>query len=262
MTQDYEYRGMIVEAWDLLRGDTSRWPDRAMYRELVKRFGEPVLDIGCATGRILLDFLSEGIEIDGVDLSPEMIAACRVKAEKMHLKPVLYQQDMQELKVPRHYRTILVPSSTFQLILFEEGAHQAMHRLYHHLLPGGALAMSFMVLGLNAQGEEIEILDWKLVGEHARPFDGAVVRRWTRAIFDHEHQLESTQDRYEVTLDDKVVYKEEHKRSPATRWYTQEQARALFTKSGFHHIQLYREFTFDPARRSDPLWTVVGVKPD
>ena len=29
MTDAYEYRGLVAEAWDLLRGDTSAWPDRA-----------------------------------------------------------------------------------------------------------------------------------------------------------------------------------------------------------------------------------------
>jgi hypothetical protein len=43
----YEYQGLIAEAWDVLRGDTSQWPDRPFYLEMIRRTGQPVLDVGC-----------------------------------------------------------------------------------------------------------------------------------------------------------------------------------------------------------------------
>ncbi|HYB01252.1 MAG TPA: class I SAM-dependent methyltransferase, partial [Ktedonobacteraceae bacterium] len=79
-TEDYEYRGLIAEAWDLLRGDTSEWEDRPFYRDIIRASGQPALDIGCGTGRLLLDYLADGIDIDGVDVSPEMLEVCRQKA--------------------------------------------------------------------------------------------------------------------------------------------------------------------------------------
>src|SRR5437764_10224020 len=112
----YEYFGLKASTWDLSRGDTSNWSDRAFYLDIVREFGQPVLDVGCGTGRILLDFLAQRIDIDGVDNSPEMLAVCREKANKFGLTPTLYQQSMESLDLPRNYRTILVPSSTFTLI--------------------------------------------------------------------------------------------------------------------------------------------------
>src|SRR5947207_15921132 len=114
--ESYEYTGMMADAWDLLRGDTSTWSDRFFYRDLIGQHGQPALDVGCGTGRLLLDFLAQGIDIDGVDNSPEMIELCRQKAHRLGLRPALFQQPMEDLQLLRAYHTIIVPSSSFQLV--------------------------------------------------------------------------------------------------------------------------------------------------
>ena len=90
-SENYEYRGFIASAWDLLRGDTTDWPDRPFYRDIILQNGQPALDIGCGTGRLLLDYLAAGIDIDGVDNSPEMLAICEEKAQKSGLHPILFR---------------------------------------------------------------------------------------------------------------------------------------------------------------------------
>jgi ubiquinone/menaquinone biosynthesis C-methylase UbiE len=137
---------MVAEFWDLFRGDTSTWKDRFFYLDVVKKYGGPVLDVGCGTGRILLDFMQLGFDIVGIDNSPEMLARLHQKADKLNLHPTVYQQEMIELSLPRKYQTILVPSSTFQLLLDASMPPIAMNRFYEHLLPGGVLAMPFMTL--------------------------------------------------------------------------------------------------------------------
>src|SRR5438067_1735809 len=113
---DYDYRGLKASTWDLSRGDTSTWTDRAFYLDIVRKYGQPVLDVGSGTGRILLDFLEQGIDVEGVDNSPEMLGICHEKADKLGLSPVIHQQRMQSLDLPGRYGTILVPSSSLQLL--------------------------------------------------------------------------------------------------------------------------------------------------
>ena len=67
---NYEYRDLLAQTWDLFRGDTSGWVDRFFYRDIITEYGQPVLDVGCGTGRLLLDYMGEGVDIDGVDNSP------------------------------------------------------------------------------------------------------------------------------------------------------------------------------------------------
>jgi len=92
-TPDYDYHGLIASTWDLWRDDTANWSDRGFYLDVIRRYGQPAIDIGCGTGRLVLDYAEAGIDIDGVDNSPEMLAICRAKAEKLDLSPMLYEQD-------------------------------------------------------------------------------------------------------------------------------------------------------------------------
>ena len=80
---NYSYSGLMASTWDLWRDTTQRWSDSVFYLDMVQRYGQPVLDVGCATGRIVLDYLAQGIDTDGVDNSPELLAICHDKAAQL-----------------------------------------------------------------------------------------------------------------------------------------------------------------------------------
>jgi SAM-dependent methyltransferase len=244
---DYEYRGLLAEAWDLFRGDTSNWDDRPFYLEVIRAEGEPVLDVGCGTGRLLLDYLAEGIDVEGVDVSAEMLALCRAKAEQLGLAPALYEQSMEELDLPRQYRTIIVPSSSFQLVLDPDDARRALRRLAGHLEPEGVLVLPFMLL--QAGEHEFE-------REQVRE-DGAIVRRRLVCRYDPATLLEDTDDRYEVVVDGEVVAQERHVRAPATRAYTLEQALALCESASLTIDRVLDGFTDQPYGGGE-LFTIVA----
>jgi SAM-dependent methyltransferase len=252
---------MVAEAWDLLRGDTSAWPDRAFYRTLIDREGGPVLDIGCGTGRLLLDYLAAGLDIDGVDNSPEMLALCREKATGAGLgvDGRLFHQTMEGLDLGRRYRVILVPSSSFQLVLAPTDAAEALTRFHAHLEPGGVLVMSIMskLWPGRRTPPQMEWFGWRMIGEAARA-NGAVVRRWIRTRYDHDAQLEHEENRYELLRDGAVVHEELHQRSPNVRWYTQEQTVSLCRAAGFADVRLTSGFTLDPARPEDTTFCVIA----
>ena len=58
-TTNYSYAGLIASTWDLWRDTTKRWDDSTYFLDIVQRYGQPVLDVGCATGRIVLDYLAQ-----------------------------------------------------------------------------------------------------------------------------------------------------------------------------------------------------------
>jgi len=252
---EYEYKGLMAQTWDVLRGDTSNWPDRFFYAELIQTYGQPVLDVGCGTGRLLLDYQQQGIDIDGVDNSPEMLAICKQKAVESGLAANLYEQYMETLDLPRQYRTILVPSSSLQLIIEPGLVDQALKRLSDHLIPGGVVAASIMALRTEGQPLEFE---WEQTATRAS--DGAEFRRVGKSRYDPESECEHTEDVYQMIVGDKIVAEATHRRSPATRSYTQTQARALFERAGFRNVQLYSNFTFEPVKPDDTTFVVVGQR--
>lgn len=255
MTPNYEYHGLMVTYWDLLRGDTSQWADRFMWLDLIQKYGQPVLDVGCSSGRLILDFLAQGIDVDGVDISPEMIALCRENAAKKNLAPNLYIQSMTSLDLPRQYKTILVPSSSVQLLLKPGEPQQAMQGFYKLLEPGGILASPFMTLW-----KEGDPLEGEFTQEATRPEDGATVRRTGWSRFNPKTKMEDTRDTWEVIKDGGVIENEIHERSPATLSYAQTEAIQLFKEAGFSKVEIYSEFTFNPVKPEDTLFTLVGIK--
>lgn len=79
---------------------------------VIERSGSPALDLGCATGRLLLDYVRDGVDIDGVDASAQMLDLVRAKARRADAaEPALHQQHLEELSLPRRYATILAASS-------------------------------------------------------------------------------------------------------------------------------------------------------
>lgn len=250
------YQGLTVEYWDLLRGDTSAWSSRPYFLEVIRQSGQPALDVACGTGRLLLEYLLAGIDIDGVDISPEMIARCRENAARVGLEPVIYVQAMQALDLPRRYRTIIVPSSSFLHLTNRTDARQALDRFYAHLEPGGVISMSMRVFEPDPAAEE-----WEVVEEAIRPADGSTIRRWFRCTYDVENRLQHTEDRYEIILDGEIVQVDSFSSSPFLTWYTVPEAIGLLTAAGFSDVGAHGDFTFTPAAADETSFIVYGVKP-
>ena len=102
--------------------------------------GQPALDVACGTGRVLIPLLQAGLDVDGSDLSPDMLALCRERAEREGLTPNLYAQASHELDLPRSYRTIAMCGS-FGLGGNADHDRQALQRMYDHFEPGGLLIL-------------------------------------------------------------------------------------------------------------------------
>jgi SAM-dependent methyltransferase len=139
-------------------------PEVEYFRPFVAS-GQPALDAGCGTGRLLLPWLRDGLDVDGCDVSPDMLAECRRLAAAEGLEPTLSAQSLHELDLPRLYRTI-VCCGTFGLGSTREQDARALTRLHDHLEPGGLLALDVEETGSELDEEP-----------HPDPYDPPAERR-------------------------------------------------------------------------------------
>jgi ubiquinone/menaquinone biosynthesis C-methylase UbiE len=134
--------GHFAEDW---RDELDRKPyDRAMlsvFAELVRAAGGgPVTDVGCGAGRITGFLHKEGLDADGMDLSPGMLAAARrdypdlrfTEGDMLHLD----LGDASRAAVLAWYSIIHLP---------RERVPDAFAEFHRVLEPGGYLQLAFQV---------------------------------------------------------------------------------------------------------------------
>lgn len=116
----------------------------AYYQAAIERFGQPALDLGCGTGRLLLPLLAAGLDVDGADISADMLALCQQRADREGLTPRLVAQAMHDLDPPRQYRTIYICDS-FGIGGQRDNDLETLRRIRRHLAPDGALVFSIQM---------------------------------------------------------------------------------------------------------------------
>jgi len=110
------WTGLAARVWDPSGGDDPQ-NDYPFIKRLLEQNPGTALDMGCGTGRLLLRYLKDGFDVEGMDTSADMLAILREKAAAQGLKqPTLYQGYMQELDLPRKYQVIYVPCGTYCLV--------------------------------------------------------------------------------------------------------------------------------------------------
>src|SRR6266481_5829507 len=91
--QTWHY-GLVARHW---AKHNTEGPEIAYFQKQIELTGQPALDAGCGTGRLLIPFLRAGLDVDGCDVSPDMLALCREKAESEGPSARLDQQALHEL---------------------------------------------------------------------------------------------------------------------------------------------------------------------
>jgi SAM-dependent methyltransferase len=160
--QTWHY-GLVAEYW-AAHNDGFRPHELPYFRRFLENGGVPALEVACGTGRLLLPYLRAGLDIDGCDISPDMVELCRKKAAREGSAPMLWAQPMHELEPPRSYRTIYV-CGAFGLGSTREQDREALRRFHEHLERGGTLLLDIEV----PWADEKQWKLWTSQGRQAMP---------------------------------------------------------------------------------------------
>jgi SAM-dependent methyltransferase len=262
--QTWHY-GLIARYWAEFNDDF-RPHEIPYFQRFVEVDGEPALDVACGTGRLLLPYLRAGLDVDGCDVSADMVSLCREKALREGLSPGLYVTPMHELAVPKRYRTIYV-CGAFGLGSTREQDAEALRRFHDVLEPRGTLL-------LDAEVPYADPTHWKywLKEERAAlPRPEVAPRRRNRAADGSDYALQSRllavdpldqsivlEMRAELWRDG-VLEEEETYRLDA-RYYFVHELRLMLEQAGFRDIAVHGDHVEEPPTADDEFVVLVARK--
>jgi SAM-dependent methyltransferase len=245
--QTWHY-GLVAEWWRLFNVGG---PEIDYYRQFVE-LGQPALDAGCGTGRLLLPWLRAGLDVDGCDVSADMVAHCREQAEREGLAPTLLVQPLHELDPPRRYRTI-VACGVFGLGSTRAQDEEGLRRLHAALEPGGTLLLDNEVpYGGHMRWERWPKASrgafpeaWPETGARRQSEDGTEYELRTRALaLDPLDQSVVLELRVEKSRDGAVLATGEHRLS--MRGYFRDEILLLLERAGFTDVDVRSDYTDEP----------------
>jgi SAM-dependent methyltransferase len=132
--------------------------DLLLWRELAEEAGGPILEIGCGTGRVLLDLARRGHEVTGVDLEPELVATASERASERGLRVDVRVGDARDLALNPVFGLIVIPMQTIQLLGGKANRRPALTSAARCLAPGGTLAISIVEAVPEGDGETAQPL--------------------------------------------------------------------------------------------------------
>ncbi|MFX1253146.1 MAG: class I SAM-dependent methyltransferase [Promethearchaeota archaeon] len=255
MSEYYETGAALYDYWATgLKGDVQ------FYVEEAQKAGSPVLELGCGTGRILIPAAEAGIEIVGLDKSPDMLSIAEKKV--LNLIPTvkdriqLVEGDMNQFSFEKRFKLIIIPYRAFLHLMTPEDQRQALHCINRHLSEDGRLVF-------NIFDPKIEIIaahfgslgsSLKKVNEFIHPETKNRVVVWDTRQYDLEQQ----------TIDQYTIFEElDQKGTVISKMYSRLNLRYLYRYEmqyllelcGFEIEALYGDFQRGPfCHGGEQIW--------
>jgi len=261
------HHGLMARWW--AEFNTAEPAELAYYRRAIERFGEPALDLGCGAGRLLVPLLEAGLDVDGADISGDMLARAAELAASRGLRPALHAQAFHELDLPRRYRTILSCDS-FGIGGSRAQDRLALRRVFEHLEPGGAFVFSHELPYGGGHASRWERWlpgrraslpgDWPAEGDRRRTADGDELELLVR-LADLDPLLQRST--YEVRVRrwrDGVPVEEEEHRLHESLYFAQELL-VLLGDAGFDSVEIEAAYAGTPATPDDGAVVLVARRP-
>jgi SAM-dependent methyltransferase len=222
--------------------------DVAFYVGLAREIGGPVLEIGCGTGRVLLEIARAGIEIHGLDQSPAMLAVLKQKLQRepqeVRNRVTLHPGDMRTARLDKKFPLAITPFRPLQHMHTMEDQIAALRTAAAHLTDEGRFAFDVFYPKFDSAfsgiGEERFEMEWPVEGK-----PGTIIRRFFRKeSIDKIQQGFSGTFLYRTFEGDRLIREET---APLhMTWYMYPQLRALFLLAGLEVVEEYGSFAKVP----------------
>ena len=247
------YDSFIADYYDDSPIVRQRSQDVAFYCHAAREFGDPVLELGCGTGRITMALAQMGKRVTGLDLSERMLeraaqkraALNKEERERVHL----VQADMKKFDLGEKFRLIIIPFRPFQHLLEVHDQMDCLERVRKHLMPGGRLILDVFQTDAERMHDPVHMRE-TLVAEY-KSADGRQVRISERvAAFHRAEQRNDVEMIYSVEHPD--GRKERMVFAWPLRYFFRYEVEHLMARCGFRVAAEYGNFDRTPIRDDSP----------
>ncbi|CAM3815678.1 class I SAM-dependent DNA methyltransferase [Mesobacillus zeae] len=122
---------------DVPYGDWVKWTECAAAQH--KAEGKRLLEIACGTGELSVRFAEAGYTVTGLDLSEDMLAVARSKADESGYNIPFYRQDMSEMEGLGEFDVAVIFCDSLNYLESEEQVLKTFEGAFVHLKKGGLL---------------------------------------------------------------------------------------------------------------------------
>lgn len=247
------YDSFIADYYDESPVVKGRLQDVAFYRDAAREFGDPVLELGCGTGRVTMALAQAGKRVTGLDLSERMLeravkkraALFTEERERIHL----VQGDMAKFDLGEKFRLIIIPFRPLQHLLEVNQQVDCLECVRKHLAPGGRLVLDVFQTDAERMHDPVHMREM-LVTEY-NTADGRRVKITERvAAF---HRAEQIND---VEMIFSVVHPSGRKERMVFAWplryFFRYEVEHLLARCGFQVAAQYGNFDRTPILDDSP----------
>jgi SAM-dependent methyltransferase len=128
--------------------------DLPFYRRMVERHGQPVLELGCGTGRLTVALAQDGVDITGLDDAPTMLEEARQKAARAGVSVEFVQGDCRDFALAKQYSLIFFPNNALSHLLTRTDVEACFRSVREHLLRVGRFVVDLFVPSARILGRE------------------------------------------------------------------------------------------------------------
>ena len=238
-----QYEGFFAEFYDILH--SSYDADLKMYLDLARAHGDPVLELGCGTGRLLIPLAAAGHTVTGIDLSRDMLTRCQgkldIEGRSVAGRASLIQGDIRRFELGRRFNLIMAACNTILHCTASQDLLAVFARVREHLAPGGVFVVDFSIPNVKAM---IESSGEEEVFEVIHPVRGSRIVDTYKATFDFARQIETIDTRLEE-WDGGSLVRWARAQSERGIYFPREVALAL-TCSGFRIAKTWKGYRRGP----------------
>lgn len=247
------YDGFVAEYYDASPVVAERAQDIAFYRGAAREYGDPVLELGCGTGRVTLVLAADGYRVTGLDVSERMLAQAAAKRAKLpretQERVQLVQGDMAGFDLGEKFRCILIPFRPFQHLIETHQQINCLIRARKHLKRGGKLIIDFFQTDARRMHDPA-FLEERFVGEFALPDGRHAVLTERATAFHRAAQCNDVEMIYSVRHPD--GRKERLVFAFTVRYFFRYEVEHLLARCGFVVNAVYGDFDRCELRDDSP----------